>query len=77
MRTYHLRFVMSNGDERYTPAYKAEVVLGVTMNWIDGFLVSREQAESAALSLTRSHSLPALGVWDCTLPEGGCDESET
>ena len=75
MRTYHLKFEAANGDARYEPAFKAEIVVSPDehgrYSYINGYIVTRDQAESAVRSFERSHSLPGLGVWDCGLEDGG------
>ncbi len=70
MKSFHLKFE-AHGIVRYVPAYKAEVVIGKETSTINSHVVPQSQAESAASSFERADALPALGVWDCTKPDGG------
>lgn len=71
---YHLMFVHGSSasrTRRYVPAHLADIVIGPGECWINGYMVSEFQALSAVESFSRCHSLPAMGVWDCTQSDGG------
>ena len=70
MRNFHLKFV-GDGNVRYYPAYSVWIFIGETTCIINGHEVNRAQADSAILALEQAANLPALGIWDCTLPDGG------